>query len=453
MERIRYLLNIALEAVFLNRTRSILTALGIVFGVAAVIAMLAIGRGAKKEILEQIEMVGVNNIVITPVSDDKSNGDDGDEEGGGQQKESREKYSPGLTFEDAQSFARLIPSVKQVSPQVSYDIPVVRKQEQVNTTLTGVNPNFFEVFNHALYKGSFFSEQQIQKGAPVCIIGPGLKAKLFKKEAPIGKRIKCGPVWMKVIGVLKRRDYKKEASEDFRIRNTNKNIYAPIKTVLVRFKDRSVVTGGMLQGTNKGNQAGASGFINSNKEKQLGNNQLNKIVVQVENSEQLSATRDVIERMLLRRHNEKKDFEITIPELLLQQQQRTKNIFNIVLGAIASISLLVGGIGIMNIMLASVMERIREIGIRLAVGARKRDVVFQFLAEATIISVIGGLMGIVLGVVLAKLINELAGIATIVSLVSIIVSFGVAAAVGIVFGWMPARKAAQQDPVESLRYE
>ena len=453
LERIRYLLNIALEAVFLNRTRSILTALGIVFGVAAVIAMLAIGRGAKKEILEQIEMVGVNNIVITPVSDDKSNGDDGDEEGGGQQKESREKYSPGLTFEDAQSFARLIPSVKQVSPQVSYDIPVVRKQEQVNTTLTGVNPNFFEVFNHALNKGSYFSEKQIQNGAPVCIIGPGLKAKLFKKEAPIGKRIKCGHVWMKVIGVLERRDYKKEASEDFRIRNTNKNIYAPIKTVLIRFKDRSVVTGGMLQGTSKGNQAGSFGFINSNKEKQLGNNQLNKIVVQVENSEQLSATRDVIERMLLRRHNEKKDFEITIPELLLQQQQRTKNIFNIVLGAIASISLLVGGIGIMNIMLASVMERIREIGIRLAVGARKRDVVFQFLAEAAIISVIGGLMGIVLGVVLAKLINELAGIATIVSLVSIIVSFGVAAAVGIVFGWMPARKAAQQDPVESLRYE
>lgn len=452
LERIKYILNIALEAVFLNRMRSILTALGIVFGVAAVIAMLAIGKGAEKEILEQIKMVGVNNIVITPVSDEKGNGNNGDE--ADQQKmESKKRYSPGLSLKDAQSFANLIPSVKQVSPQVSYEMPVVRKQEQVTTTLTGVEHDFFDVFNHTLEKGSFFSDQQIENGSPVCIIGPGLKAKLFKKESPIGRRIKCGRVWMKVIGVLKRRDYSEEANKDFRIKNTNKNIYAPIKTVLVRFKDRSVVTSGMLQGTQSGNTNGASGFLNSSKEEQLGNNQLNKIVVQVKDSEQLRATRDVIRKMLRRRHNQKMDFEITVPELLLKQQQQTKNIFNIVLGAIASISLLVGGIGIMNIMLASVMERIREIGIRMAVGAQKRDVVLQFLAEATIISVIGGLIGIVLGVVLARLINELAGITTIVSVVSIVVSFGVAAVVGIVFGWMPARRAAEQDPVESLRYE
>ena len=452
MERTLYILNIALEAVFLNRTRSILTALGIVFGVAAVIAMLAIGKGAKREILNQIEMVGVNNIVITPVAENQG-GDKQEESGNQQTREASKKYSPGLTLEDAESFGRFIPAVRQVSPQVSYKTAVVRKQEQVNTNLTGVTTSFFDVFNHELDKGTFFSEEQIENGAPVCVIGPGLKARLFKKEAPIGKRIKCGHVWMKVVGVLERRGYSQEASENFSIQNTNKNIYAPIKTVLVRFKDRSVVTAGMLQGNNTSNQAGAAGFISSNEEKQLGNNQLNKIVVQVKDSEQLTATRDVIERMLLRRHNDKEDFEITVPELLLQQQQRTKNIFNIVLGAIASISLLVGGIGIMNIMLASVMERIREIGIRLAIGARKRDVVFQFLSEATIISVIGGLLGIVFGVVLARLIDEIAGILTIVSWVSVIVSFGVAAAVGIVFGWMPARKAAQQDPVESLRHE
>ena len=450
MQRIIYLVNIALEAVFLNRTRSILTALGIVFGVAAVIAMLAIGKGAKREILEQIEMVGVNNIVVTPVNVEKNNQSDESEEEG---SETGKKYSPGLTLADAESFARLIPTVKRVSPQVSYQTAVVRNQEQVTTTLTGVKPQFFDIFNHTLDKGAFFTKKQLENGAPVCVIGPGMKARLFKKEAPLGKYVKCGNVWLKVIGVLSQREFNKEAASNFNIKNANKNIYIPIQTALLRFKDRSVVTRGMLKGTSDDNQASGAGFIDTEEGRQLGHNQLNKIVVQVESSDHLAATREVLQRMLLRRHNQKEDFEIKVPELLLQQQQRTKSVFNIVLGAIASISLLVGGIGIMNIMLASVMERIREIGIRLAIGARKRDVVLQFLAEATIISVIGGLLGIVLGVVLARLIDELAGILTIVSGVSVIVSFAVAAAVGIIFGWMPARKAAQQDPVESLRHE
>jgi putative ABC transport system permease protein len=221
--------------------------------------------------------------------------------------------------------------------------------------------------------------------------------------------------------------------------------------VLIRFKDRSVVTKGQLEGNNNGNRS--SGGYLATDEKQFGNNQLNKIVVQVSETEQLKATSKLVTQMLKRRHNDQQDFQVVVPELLLKQEQRTKNIFNIVLGAIASISLLVGGIGIMNIMLASVMERIKEIGIRLAIGARKRDVVLQFLSEATIISVIGGLIGIVLGVVLAKLITRLADILTIVAWDGVIISFVVSAAVGIIFGWMPARKAAKQDPVESLRYE
>jgi putative ABC transport system permease protein len=211
------------------------------------------------------------------------------------------------------------------------------------------------------------------------------------------------------------------------------------------------VTRGQLEGNN--NRRGGSGGFIANDDKQYGNNQLNKIVVQVNESSQLKVTSKVIHKMLKRRHNDQEDFEVVVPELLLQQEQRTKNIFNIVLGAIASISLLVGGIGIMNIMLASVMERIKEIGIRLAIGARKRDVVLQFLSEATIISVIGGVIGIGLGVAMARLVMNLAGILTIVAWDGVIISFVVSAAVGIVFGWMPARKAASQDPVESLRYE
>ena len=171
------------------------------------------------------------------------------------------------------------------------------------------------------------------------------------------------------------------------------------------------------------------------------------------NSDQLSETAAIISRMLIRRHNGNEDFEIKVPELLLKQEERTKDIFNIVLGAIASISLIVGGIGIMNIMLASVMERIREIGVRMAIGARKSDIVFQFVSEATIISITGGFIGVLLGLILAKVIMEVTGILTIVSGLSILISFGVSATVGIVFGLMPARKAASQDPVTSLRHD
>jgi putative ABC transport system permease protein len=197
----------------------------------------------------------------------------------------------------------------------------------------------------------------------------------------------------------------------------------------------------------------SSSFSSGGSDAATNKNQLDKIVVQVDDSENLDVTTTLLQKMMHRRHSEIVDYEITVPELLLKQEQRTKDIFNIVLGVIASISLIVGGIGIMNIMLASVMERIREIGVRRATGATRRDIITQFLTEATLISVTGGFLGIVLGVAFAKLITEFTGILTIISLLSIVVSFGVSAAIGIMFGYMPARKAANQDPVDSLRYE
>jgi putative ABC transport system permease protein len=448
MERFIYLLNIALEAVFVNRTRSVLTALGIVFGVAAVITMLAIGNGAKKEVLDQMKMVGVNNIVITPVPEEQNDAG-GEEDNGG--AGSRKEYSTGLTLKDAEAIEAVLPGIAAVSPEVSYRTPVIRGDKQAPATITGVSRNFFRLFDHRTESGSLFTDEQMTTGAPVCIISPAMKARFFQKQNPVGKYIKCGNVWLKVTGVLQSKNISSQASEDFNISNINETIYAPVNTVLIRFKDRSVVTRGQLEGNN--NRRGGSGGFIANDDKQYGNNQLNKIVVQVNESSQLKVTSKVIHKMLKRRHNDQEDFEVVVPELLLQQEQRTKNIFNIVLGAIASISLLVGGIGIMNIMLASVMERIKEIGIRLAIGARKRDVVLQFLSEATIISVIGGVIGIGLGVAMARLVMNLAGILTIVAWDGVIISFVVSAAVGIVFGWMPARKAASQDPVESLRYE
>ncbi|MEA3443378.1 MAG: FtsX-like permease family protein, partial [Bacteroidota bacterium] len=181
--------------------------------------------------------------------------------------------------------------------------------------------------------------------------------------------------------------------------------------------------------------------------------QLDKIIVQVNETEHLTPTTEVIQRFLLRRHSGVPDFEITVPELLLKQQQRTKDIFNIVLGAIASISLIVGGIGIMNIMLASVMERIREIGTRQAIGATRKDIVVQFLAESTLISLVGGIIGVVLGILFSNLITRFADISTIVSPFSVLIAFGVSAGIGILFGYMPAKRASERDPVESLRSE
>jgi len=230
--------------------------------------------------------------------------------------------------------------------------------------------------------------------------------------------------------------------------------------MLLRFQDRSAIKIEEIQRTRVGGRGRGGRFViasaSSNDQEELefkNYHQLDRVVVQVEGSEQLTPTADVVRRMLIRRHNGVEDFEVIIPELLLQQEQRTKDIFNIVLGAIAGISLIVGGIGIMNIMLASVMERTREIGVRLAVGAKKTDVVFQFLSESTIISVVGGVVGIFLGIALSRGIMHFTDILTIVSPASVLISFGVAATVGIAFGYMPAKKAAAKDPVSSLRYE
>ena len=233
----------------------------------------------------------------------------------------------------------------------------------------------------------------------------------------------------------------------------NRTVFTPIKTLLLRYKDRSLINQAALNSTSMFFFGGGSMMVSSNEGGGGDENQLDKIVVQVKESSQLGSTAKLLKKMLERRHQGVEDFEIKVPELLLKQEQKTKDIFNIVLGAIAGISLIVGGIGIMNIMLASVLERIREIGVRRAIGATKRDIVFQFLAEATFISITGGFIGIILGVAMAKVITMTTDILTIISPWSIIISFGVAASVGIIFGWLPARKASEQDPVESLRHD
>lgn len=421
-----------------NKFRAILTALGIIFGVAAVIAMLAIGNGARQEILNQIKLVGLNNILITPIVEE-------DEEVIDESKTAEKKrFSTGLTLADAQSIVQIIPSVERVSPEIVYPTYVIKDGIRRQTELLGVLPVFFDIFSLPVREGENFSQVQLDNGEPVCIIGQLIRSTLFGTNNPIGKYIKCGSVWLKVIGVTEDRAIDEKSGSTLGINNYNNSIYAPLQTVLRRYRDRALVTSAIiLQGGVQEDEA--SGKYNIN--------QLDKIVVQVKETTQLVITSEIISRLLKRRHNGIEDFKIVIPELLLKQEQRTKDIFNIVLGAIAGISLLVGGIGIMNIMLASVMERTREIGVRLAIGATKKDIIIQFLSEATFISITGGLIGIITGVVLSKLIMQFTGILTIISTVSIIISFGVSVSVGIIFGYMPARKAAKNDPVTSLRYE
>lgn len=449
----RYLhdIEIAFESIIANQTRSFLTALGIIFGVAAVISMLAIGKGAKQEILEQIKMVGVNNIIITPVVAFDENSSDESSEG----ESEKNKYSPGLTLEDVKAIEKTLPTIERISPEIVLSSFAVQNGKQAKTKLYGVDNSYFEIFNINLAEGKLFSDDQIEYGVPVCIVGANIKVQFFNNQDPIGQYIKFGDNWLKIIGVLEKSNFNMTGFEKSGLSVTNDNLYTPVKTMLMRYENRAIknqkqtssirIFGGGMRISNFGGSA--------NQQSSSNYNQLDKIVVQVKETEQLTSSTEILSRMLFRRHQEVKDFEITVPELLLKQQQKTKDIFNLVLGAIASISLIVGGIGIMNIMFASVMERIKEIGTRLAIGAKKKDIVAQFLSEAIIISVSGGLTGVVLGVILAQLITHFFDIKTIVSIGSIVVAFGVSAAVGVIFGYSPAKKASERDPIESLRYE
>ena len=431
----------AFQAVVANRTRSLLTALGIIFGVAAVISMMAVGKGAEQEVLEQIKLVGVNNIVITPQKPVE-------EVDAGTSLKKNNKYSPGLSLEDAKALLVGIPSVQKVSPQTSDEVSAISNGRRASTTIHGVSNSYFSVFNVRLRKGAGFSEQQIQRHNPVCIIGSGLEKRLFPYGNSIGQKIKCGNIWYTVIDVIITDDAVSEELESMGVNSMREEVFVPIETLLLRFKNNNLITERMI---NSGySEDEDESFSNQEKKEK---NQLSQLVVQVKKTEELKSTVEVVQRKLLRLHNGVEDFKITVPELLLKQQQKTKNIFNLVLGAIAGISLIVGGIGIMNIMLASVMERIKEIGLRLAVGARKIDIQLQFIFEALIISISGGLFGVMLGVGLAYIISTFFEIQTIISIWSVLVSFGVSAAVGVIFGYFPAKKAAEKDPVNSLRYE
>lgn len=432
----RYLhdIEIALESIRSNKLRSFLTGLGIVFGVAAVISMLAIGGGARKEILEQMRRVGVNNIVVEAIRAEK--GEIADEEG--EKAGASKRFSPGLTLRDAEVIRHVIPSVRHITPEVTYDDYAQSASARMKCQITGINEDYLSIYNLRLERGEWLRARRKEQLSAVCVIGSEVRARLFSRVDPLGQRLRIKNAWFEVVGVLMRDDEDAGAESLQGVGNYNRRIFVGISALALRYKRRGALSK-------------RYGALTMQDETTF--HEADRLVMQVDEAEHVPPTCEVVNRILLRRHQGVEDFRVVVPEELLRQQQRTKEIFNLVLGLIAGISLLVGGIGIMNIMFATVMERIKEIGIRLAVGAKRRDIVVQFLAEAVLIGVSGGLLGVLLGVASAVAIRKIAGIEAVLTGGAMLVAFGVSVAVGIIFGYAPARRAAGKSPMESLHHE
>jgi putative ABC transport system permease protein len=405
-------LRIGLKSILVHKLRSFLTTLGVIFGVAAVISMLSIGEGAKRAAVEQIKLLGTNNIRVNYL---KLTGD--------QAEEAEKKLSKGLTYNDGQLIRENLPNVKGVAPVRFVETEILLGNKESTGRVVGTDEAYEWVTNFHPSEGRFISALDVADAKRVCVIGAEIRNELFGYRNPLGRRIKIGDTWFVVIGVMESKTVKEGKASVIKLRNINKDVYIPITTALKRYTDEDRP------------------------------NSVEEIAIQVGREDQVVPTSEVVKRLLHRTHNGVNDYEIIIPAELLAQSQKTQRVFNIVMGSIAAISLLVGGIGIMNIMLASVTERTKEIGTRRALGATERDILGQFLNETVMISVTGGTIGIILGVVMAKAINLFAGWDTVISLYSVVISFGISALVGIVFGIYPARQAAKMDPIAALRFE
>jgi putative ABC transport system permease protein len=399
------LLRIAFGGLLAHRLRSFLTMLGIIFGVAAVIAMLAIGEGARRKTLSQIQSLGLQNIIIKQ----QLTTDAGDEE----------EQPPGLSFGDIEALREIIVEAESLTPVIERELQAYNGSRQLDVKLLGTTPEYFRISSLRPEQGTLYSERDNHDHQRVCVLGNAVAKALFPVENPLGKLVRVGEIWMRVIGALAYHPVSVAGTEEV---DLNRNVYAPFNSVNLRF-DRG------------------KGF------------ELEQIIIRVKEGRSIPAIAKAIDNILYRRHNFARSYTLLIPEQLLRQSESTQRIFNIVMGAIAGISLLVGGIGIMNIMLASVLERTREIGVRRAVGARQKDIMNQFLLEAVTISLTGGVIGILLGYLLTFGVTLFSEWETAISLWSALLAFGVSSGVGVAFGYYPAKQAAGLNPIDALRYE
>ncbi len=408
-------LKMGLASLFAHKLRSLLTMLGMIFGVGAVVAMLSITAGAQKQMMAFIDQLGVNNIIV-------------------EAREATDRdtlqvvraISQGLTFRDYRNITENVPGLEAITPRKKFKpTKVLPKTSQEVPQLIGVLPNYVQINSLRLIEGRFFSAKENDASSPVCVLGQTAKVNLLGYEPAVGKWVKVNDTWLQVIGVLTPQAEADTEMEGVQAMNRNNLVIAPLDTVMRRFED-------------------ATSYLRD---------EIDGLYMKVKPGVDSIQTAAVVGAILTATHKDAGDFGITVPAGLLEQKKQTQFIFNIVMICIAGISLLVGGIGIMNIMLATVLERTREIGIRRAIGARQSDIVRQFLSEAVLISIAGGLIGIVFGYALSQIIASAAGWSTVVTFTSIAVAFGVSVFIGLLFGIYPAVQAAKLDPIEAIRYE
>jgi putative ABC transport system permease protein len=406
---------LGMQNLMVHGTRSLLTMLGMIFGVAAVVAMLSIGAGARQRVMSLIEQMGVHNLIV-----------EAKETTEWQAHTKIRKISPGLTLEDYRVMRDDVAGVEASTPRKKFaPTKMYPKPQQEMPTVFGIDAAYQQIAGLHLVEGRFLDKDDEAHGEAVCVLGTAAKWSLFGPMSPIGKFVKVNDQWFKVIGTVSPQLSSGQAASGASAVDVNNIIYVPLQAVMLRLEDS---------------------YSNVRDE-------IDGVYLDLRDSGDVSSAAEVVRAILEASHHGADDYSIVVPAELLAEQQRTERLFNGVMVAIASISLLVGGIGIMNIMLASILERTREIGLRRAVGARQSDIVRQFVVEATMISFAGGTIGVVFGFFISRLIAWLAGWSTIVTFGSIALAFLVSISVGLIFGIYPATKAARLDPVEAIRYE